>query len=322
MAEGSPCRDPREERVMGGRAIAYFANGIGNLVMMMPAIHALRMMTGQAVDMVLPDSWRDSRRPAVEEILRKWDVVGNVICHPKEKVEEGLYSLWFWSSHNQASDSLKMFRARMTHLQVAKPNWITRKIHERDHYMEIVASMGWSGGVPEISFPLAEKPVIDPAGKSTIIGLCNGAFSTPLWAKKHWPHFRSLADVLRLYFDAYVVGVGGPRELEGVPCDEDFCGRLTITETAKVISQCDLIIATDTGNMHIADVMGVRTIALFGGTLLTKNGPLGKRSVALSSAIECAPCQDTGRFFTCSFNECMRAIVVGDVMHGARRAIA
>jgi hypothetical protein len=307
---------------MEGRAIAYFSNGLGNFVMMMPALQALREMTGQPVDVLLPHGWRDSRRPAVEEIVRAWDVTGRVVNHPKDAVEEGLYSLWFWSSHNQTSDSLKMFKSRMTHLRVAKPNWITRKIHERDHYMEIVQAMGWKGGVPEVAFPLAEGPVIESLGRSAVIGLCNGAFSAPLWAKKHWPRFRELADTLRHYFDAHIVGVGGKGELDGVPCDEDFCGRLSITETAKVISQCDLFVATDTGNMHIADSMGVRTIALFGGTLLTKNAPLGRRSVALSSAIDCAPCQDTARFFICSVNECMRSIVVGDVMHGARRAIA
>jgi len=303
------------------RAIAHFANGLGNFILMMPAIQALRDMTGQPVDLVLPDSWRDSRRPAVEEICAAWDVIGQVISYPKDPIDPAKYAHWFWSGHSSQTDAVLPFKHRMRHVPAAKPNWRESRIHERDHYMDIVRAMGWRNGdgVPKVDFPLAEGPVLSLPGP--VIGICNGAFNTPAWEKKHWPHFKDLAVTMRRYFKASVVGVGGPGELDGVPCDADFCGKLPIIETARVIRQCDLFVSTDTGCMHVADILGVPTIALFGSTLVSKNGPLGERSRAIVSNIDCVPCLETTLFFTCRFNECMHSLSVGDVMHEARRTL-
>jgi hypothetical protein len=303
------------------RAIAYFSNGLGNLVLMLPALQALRDMTGEPVDLVLPDSWRDSRRPAVEEIAAAWDVIGQVISHPKDPIVPERYEHWFWSGHNSMTDSVLPFKARMRHIPVAKPNWREALVHERDHYLDIVRAMGWrnGNGVPQVEFPLAAGPTLSLTGP--VVGICNGAFHTPAWEKKHWPHFADLSTTLRRYFKASIVGVGGPGELDGVPCDIDFCGKLSITETARVIRQCDLFISTDTGCMHVADILEVPTIALFGSTLVSKNGPLSPSARAIIADLECVPCQDTGRFFSCRHNECMHSLSVGDVMHEARRSL-
>ena len=303
------------------KAIAYFSNGLGNLVLMMPALQALRDMTGESVDLCLPDSWRDSRRPAVEEIAAAWPTIGQVISHPKDPIFPERYGHWFWSGHNSMTDTILPFKARMRHIPVAKPNWREARIHERDHYLDIVRAMGWRNGtgVPRVEFPLAAGPILSMS--RPIVGICNGAFHTPDWEKKHWPHFAGLATTLRRYFKASIVGVGGPGELDGVPCDSDYCGKLSITETARVIRQCDLFVSTDTGCMHVADILGVPTIALFGSTLVSKNGPLNPRARAIIANIECAPCQGTGRFFNCQHNECMHSLSVGDVMHEAKRTL-
>ena len=144
------------------RAIAYFSNGLGNFVMMMPAIQALREMTGGKVDLCMPDSWRDSRRPAVEEICAAWDVIGQVISYPKDPIDPAVYGHWFWSGHSSQTDAVLPFKHRMRHVPAAKPNWRESRIHERDHYMDIVRAMGWRNGdgVPKVDFPLAERPVL------------------------------------------------------------------------------------------------------------------------------------------------------------------
>jgi ADP-heptose:LPS heptosyltransferase len=73
--------------------------------------------------------------------------------------------------------------------------------------------------------------------------------------------------------------------------------------------------------MHVADILEVPMIALFGSTLVSKNGPLSPRARAIVADLECVPCQDTGRFFSCRHNECMHSLSVGDVMHEARRSL-
>lgn len=302
------------------RAIGYFANGCGNFVMMMPALAAVASMADdKKIDLITTDAWKDHRRPAVEEICRMWPVVGKFMSYPSCNLDPRHYDLWFYSTHGSNCDVVNVFHQQMKHVPVSRPSWRGSLIHEADHYMEIAYAMGYEGLVPEVEFPLAADPVL--ALKRPIIGLCNGAFRTSEWKKKLWPHFPRLAEVLKQLLGGTVVGIGGPDELKGTLMDEDFTGKLSITQSAKVLSQCDILVTTDTGNMHIANMLGIPLIALFGSTLVSKNGPRESGATVLQCGLECAPCQDTGRFYHCSNPTCMEAISVGDVMASVREKL-
>lgn len=299
------------------KAIAYFANGIGNLIMMMPALQAIASLTETGkIDVCLGD-WQDSRKPAIMEILKAWDVVDRIIEWPRDGVDPRIYQLWFYSPHGAGCDVVNLFRSRMNYRPVPRPAWKESLIHEVDHYMEIAYSMGYMGPMPEVRFPLPEGgPSLGNLPRPRIV-LCNGYFrvATGYWDKKGWPHFRAYIRAARGFFRGSMVGIGAEGEwAENEALDANFAGKLSILETAKVISQADLVVSTDTGNMHIADILGVPLIALFGPTLVSKNGPRNRRAVVLASGAECAPCQDTARFMGCRDYVCMRSITVGDVM--------
>ena len=301
------------------KAIAYFSNGLGNFVIMMPAFQAVAELTEEKkIDLCLDHAWRDSRRPAVEEIANRWPVIGKVLSWPKDNVD-GEYRYWFYSSHGSKCEIVYKFLQGMKGKIVAKPNWRSSMVHESEHYMDIARAMGYSGPVPKVQFPLSDGPVLDL--KRPIIGICNGWFRTEemYWEKKGWPHFERLAPVLRRYFGASIVGIGGAGEIpSGVALDADFAGKLTITQTAKVLSQLDLFISTDTGPMHIANILDIPLISMFGPTLTSKSAPRGKKSTVLMSGLSCSPCQEMGSFFTCQKNLCMDSISVGDVVVTAR----
>jgi ADP-heptose:LPS heptosyltransferase len=188
--------------------------------------------------------------------------------------------------------------------------------------MDIAYAMGYHGPIPKVEFPVADHPILDLP--RPIIGICNGWFRTErmYWEKKGWPHFKRLSEVLRGYFGGSIVGIGGKGEVPlGVILDADFMGRLPILQSAKVVSQLDLLITTDTGPMHLANILDVPTIALFGPTLVSKNGPRGEKSTVLISGEQCAPCQDKSAFYGCKRFVCMEAIKVSDVMTTARREL-
>jgi hypothetical protein len=302
-----------------GKAAAYFCNGIGNLVMLMPALRALAEMTGQPVDVVIPSGWKDHRRRAILEILRAWPHA-RVIEFPDEPVHPGEYSHWFYSRHNSnLSPAADLFRERVRGTPASVPSWKQSKIHEREHYMELASRMGYVGPMPEVDFPLADGPTMNGA-KRPVIVLCNGSFTTKEWQKKKWPWFAGLALAAKRYFGGTVVGVGGGKEeLPEVRLDENFAGDMSILETAKVISQADLFVTTDTGCMHIADALGVPMVSLFGATLVSKNGP--RKGTVIQSELQCSPCQGMTLFFTCNRYACMEQIQVGDVMAEARRLL-
>ena len=58
-------------------------------------------------------------------------------------------------------------------------------------------------------------------------------------------------------------------------------GQLSIQETAAVIKGSSLLITNDSGLMHIADALGIPTIAIFGPTLVVKNRPVNKDSLVI-----------------------------------------
>jgi len=305
------------------KGIVYFSNGLGNFIMQMPAMAAVAsMIDSKTIDICLDDNWRDSRRPAVEDICKAWPVVDRVISWPKDQINDGDYNLWFYSAHGSSCEVVHRFLGNMKHHPVAKPSWRASLIHEADHYMDIAYAMGYRGSIPKVEFPLADGPILDLP--HPIVGICNGWFrnENAYWQKKGWPHFKLLSKTLKNYFRGSVVGIGGGSEIpQDVKLDVNFAGKLPILQSAKVISQLDLVITTDTGPMHLTNILDIPLIALFGATLTTKNGPRGKHSSVLISGERCAPCQDTSRFYNCKKFVCMENITVGDVMACTREKL-
>lgn len=304
----------------GDKSIVYFSNGIGNLVMMLPAIHTLATVSKKPVDVVLDARWNDGRRGAIEKILSSASDVGRVINYPDDPIIVSDYDRWFLSPHNATSDAVRIFRDNMSYQPVPKPLWRESLMHEEDHYFEVLQRMGIRRVEPGAVFPF-EMITLSFVKPRPMIVLCNGCFSADYWKKKRWPYFGQLADALRSYFGGTVVGIGNSGELDGCVLDVDFTGKLSITETAGVIYAADLVVSTDTGNMHIADNLGAKLIALFGSTLVSKNSPTRSSSHVIMSDVECSPCQETGRFYQCIDNRCMSSITVGDVMSVARRIL-
>ena len=302
------------------RSVAYFKSGIGNLIVATPALQAFASMDpSKQIDVCLAKKWNDSRVPAIRDILDGLPFVDKVVVYPGPM---NGYINYFIPLQCETSEAGKYIQQRTKHNRIRWPgdNWPSTKHHEIEANMRFVRALGYGGPTPPPYVPKAEGPVLDLP--RPIIGLCNSAFKSSMWAKKHWPYFGPLADALKGWFGGSVIGVGGPGELSGVRLDADFCGRLRFTETAKVISQVDLFISTDTGCMHAADALQVPTIAIFGPTLTSKNGPVSKSSKVIKSKIGCAPCQYSGMFYTCTVYLCMHSISPGDVMREARRMLS
>jgi len=306
------------------KAVAYFQNGIGNFVLAMPSLMALASMTESGkIDVCLNNGWVDYRRKEIEEILVAWrDVVNRVIDYPEDEFDIDEYDLYFWSPFGEKDNELSnIFMEKLRDIKLYRPNWRDMRVHETDYYMQIVRAQGFRGKTPVVRFPLADSPVLDL--KRPIIGICNGYYRlTGYWSKKGWPYYEKLCEVMKLYFDGSVVAVGAEGEInENDYLSENYCGRLTILETAKVLSQLDLLVTNDTGLMHIANVLGVPMVALFGPTLVSKNKPRGEKSIVLMGNSECVGCYYTEKFETCEDNVCMKSISVGDVMAKAREIL-
>lgn len=296
------------------KVIAYHKNGIGNLIMYTPALQAIAQAYDTEIDVCVPE-WQDGRREPCIEILRACPFVNEVVDEPTKS-----YDRWFYTEHTEYGKVFDIFANHQKRL-LTSPNWLQMGIHETEYYMRHARAFGYKGRTPRQYCPVKKFDTGMDSGRLKI-GLCNGYFKVDMWTRKAYPHFAELSYNLKNWFDCDIVKVGMPGELDNVECDYDFTGKLSITETAYAISQLDLFITTDTGNMHIGDALDVRMIALFGATLTSKNKPLSKNSHVLTAGLPCVPCQCHERFRKCRDYECMKKLYVGDIMNLSRKILA
>lgn len=80
----------------------------------------------------------------------------------------------------------------------------------------------------------------------------------------------------------------------------------------SLVMECDLLLCSDSGPMHIAGALGVPVTALFGPQRREWYGPRGKLDrVVQVDGMACRPCFDACIFAT---PRCMEGIAVGDVV--------
>jgi lipopolysaccharide heptosyltransferase I len=118
------------------------------------------------------------------------------------------------------------------------------------------------------------------------------------WVTKRWlpRHFAALARRAQARFGGTALFVGGAdetplaeataRELTGPA--RDFTGKTALPQLAALLSLADVMIANDTGPLHLAAALGRPVVAPYTCTKVLLNGPYG----ALSDAVEApVPCQ-------------------------------
>lgn len=70
----------------------------------------------------------------------------------------------------------------------------------------------------------------------------------------------------------------------------NLIGKTTLTELIERLGECALLLTNDTGTMHVATLLGVPVVAVFGSTEPRLTGPLGERNRVIRHHVECSPC--------------------------------
>lgn len=126
---------------------------------------------------------------------------------------------------------------------------------------------------------------------------------------KNWPlkNFLSLAQKLNSLAPTSLVL--GPVEQEKLNLNlfkgQDYIILNTLEELIQNLAQAKLVIGNDAGPIHLADLMGIKTLVLFGPTPAL----IWKPSLAkvITSNLNCAPCSLTANI-TCPDNKCLQSI--------------
>ncbi len=70
----------------------------------------------------------------------------------------------------------------------------------------------------------------------------------------------------------------------------NLAGRTTLREFIDLAAACRLFLTNDSGAMHIASAAGTRTVAVFGATDEFATGPTGPLARVVREKVDCSPC--------------------------------
>jgi len=131
----------------------------------------------------------------------------------------------------------------------------------------------------------------------TLIGLCPGAEYGP--AKRWLPErFAEAVAKISAQSSAQWILFGTKNDAaigeQIAAAIGDRCvnriGQTTLGQLIDELRRCSLLVTNDTGTMHLAALLGVPVVAIFGSTEPRLTGPLGNGHIILRHHVECSPC--------------------------------
>jgi len=151
--------------------------------------------------------------------------------------------------------------------------------------------------------------------------------TSPKTIYKRWmpDRYAELADRFISELKATVVFTWGPDELEWVEDirremkEPSILGPRTesLTQLGEVFRRCDLYIGGDTGPMHIASLMEIPVVVIYGPTDPIVNEPLGQHK-KVRKEVGCNPCRKR----SCKELTCLRIVSVDDVFKAGEEILS
>jgi heptosyltransferase-2 len=321
MIRGSPLSNP-------GKILVRATNWIGDAVMCVPALEALRARFPRAEIVLLSKPW-------VSELYWNHRAVSRQIVYNPEGEHEGPRGFWklVRALRAEGFDAAILFQnafhaawlvwcaripVRIGYARDGRRSLLTQAIeppaaaacgHQAYYYLHLLLRAGLiekPKPVQEIRLVLAEGErkwaarrlaSLGLQGERFLVGLNPGASFGP--AKRWLPdRYAALADCLMGGLQADVLIFGSreerplaeaiARQMKHAPAI--LAGETTLRQLMALLAQCRLIVTNDSGPMHLAAALGLPLVAIFGSTDERATGPVGQRARVVRSRVACSPC--------------------------------
>lgn len=295
-------------------------NWVGDAVMSLPALRALRERYPQAHIAILAKPWVGDlygREPFCNELIpytpktlpEKW-AAGRALA------SRGFDKAILLQNAFEAAAVAWAARIpeRVGYARDGRSFLLTRAVavpepgeHERFYYLELLKRAGIIDRVPECeAIRLDGAPAARAAGLErfrsrgmgeVVIGVSPGA---AYGSAKRWipEHFSEAASRVARELDATVAVFGSAVERD--VCEQvargvtvpvhNFAGETSLGEYIELAAACRAYLTNDSGPMHIASALGLPTVAVFGATNHVTTGPTGPLAKVVRENVECSPC--------------------------------
>lgn len=284
-------------------------NWVGDAVMCLPALHAIRARFPEAHITILAKSWvadlyaqeSFTDRMLMFDAKPWWTVAQELRRHRFDcaiLLQNAFGAAWVACAagiparigYNRDGRGLLLTRA----VGVPKPGEIPR--HQRFYYLELLRRAGLISELPAGDIRITAQSSV--RGQKRIIGISPGAaYGT---AKRWLPErFAEAAGALASARGA-ALALFGSRAEHGL-CEQiaqmlpghdvtNYAGRTSLGQFIELAARCELFLTNDSGGMHIASALGVPTVAIFGATDEEATGPAGNKARVVRQPVECSPC--------------------------------
>ena len=202
--------------------------------------------------------------------------------------------------------------------------------HVIDKNLALLRPLGIAAaGLREFPLPLSAEAVARADAGLSALGGGELALLNPGggWTSKLWPaeRFGELARGLRALGLRPLVtwGPGEEALADRVVAASGGAARrsfpTTLLDYAEIARRARLVVAADTGPLHIACAVGTPVVALFGPTDPARNGPFAREDVVIRRTPACAPCYSRSCLRHAGI---MDGIAVGEVLAAVERRLA
>jgi heptosyltransferase II len=305
------------------RILVRATNWLGDAVMSLPALRALRQCFPQAEIAILAKPWVADlyrREPFCDRMIpytagtlaEKWSA-GRALVR-----ENFDCAILFQNAFEAAAVAyLAGIPERIGYARDGRSLLLTRAIpvprkgaiprHERFYYLELLHRAGILDSLPENDcIRLDGAPHARAAGLARFqeLGMSGGVVGISPGAAygiaKRWlpERFAEAATTIARELDAAVAIFGSKDERSwcaaiaaAIPVPvHNFAGETTLAEYIDLAAACRVYLTNDSGGMHVASALGVPTVAIFGATDDIATGPTGPLARVVREPVDCSPC--------------------------------
>ncbi len=347
----------RERRLTNPQKIMVRAtNWIGDVVMSLPALEALRRRFAKAEIVVVAKPW-------VSELYWHHPAINRQIVYHPEGPHQGprgflklvqalreehfdLAILFQNAFHAAWMAWCARIPRRVGYARDGRSALLTDPVevpppaaygHQSNYYLQLLFRAGLIGRpqpAREIRLVLQEAEKAWAArhlvklglrGPRFLVGLNPGASYGP--AKRWLLHrYALLADRLvgALHANVLIFGSTAERPLaEGIARAMKhkpmiLAGETSLQQLMALLAQCGLVISNDSGPMHLAAALGSPLVAIFGSTDDRATGPIGAHVRIVKHSVACGPCG----LRECPIDfRCMKSVTVDDVYMAALKLV-
>ena len=337
------------------RVVVRAPNWLGDIVMALPAIAAVRAAhPGAHLAVAAPAAFADvcAAIPGVDGVVPLRGSGIRAIGGHAEALKAGAFDLAILLTNSFAT-ALAASRAgiaeRWGYRRDLRGRLLTRAVptrpgkggaampagpHHSAYYLRLVAALG----MPPVDAAVALRvpaegdaraaALLTEAGlpaDAILVGFAPGA---AYGSAKRWPPERvagAIAGAARLGARAVLVGAAADREIARAiqsaldPAARasvvDVVGRTDVATLMAMLARCAVVVANDSGAMHVAAAVGRPVVAIFGPTDERATAPMGPHTLVRRDVF-CRPCL----LRACPIDHrCLRRIDAADVVEAVAK---